>query len=135
MSIGRAFDLLGVVIFGACGFALGALELTLIPYYVGSVLVPVSVLLAVAGNVALPRLAHRLVPSGIAALLPFAVWSVLVLAVLLLPRPEGDVIIPGAPLSQELTGFAMLFGGLGAGIVTVVTLATPRSVRRPAVSR
>jgi hypothetical protein len=130
----RMLDVLGIAIFAACGFLMGAIELTLIPYYIGSVLFPVTVLLAVVGNVALPWLAHRMVATGLAALVPFATWAVLVLAVVLLPRPEGDVILPGAPLGQELTGFGMLLGGLGAGVITVTTLATPRRPRAPASS-
>ena len=108
---------------------LAAMELTLIECYlvplrVGSVPLPVSVLLAVVGNVLAARLTARV--GGVAALaaVPAVLWLVTVL-VLAVPRAEGDLVVPGT-----LTGLVFLFAGSVAGAFGVGTALT-RS-RRPA---
>jgi hypothetical protein len=121
----RALDWLGVVVLAACGALAGLLEALLVPLYSGSALVPVSVLFAVAGNVALPRLARTLVPRTAAALAPFIAWLIVVVGFGAIGRPEGDVILPGSPLSLEVVTYAVLLGGALAGTVTVVLMSPP----------
>lgn len=133
MSAGsvRAGELMLRVV-GTVLVVLAAMELTLIECYlvplrVGSVPLPVSVPLAVVGNVLAARLAAR--AGGIPALaaVPAVLWlaTVLVLAV---PRAEGDLVVPGT-----LTGLVFLFAGSVAGAFGVATALT-RS-RRPAPDR
>jgi hypothetical protein len=40
-------------------------------------------------------------------------------------RPEGDVILPGAPGTVEAVVYGVLLGGALAGTVSVVTSAPP----------
>ena len=123
----------GVALVSACAVLAAVLEALLVPLYAGSVVVPVAVVLAVAGNVALPRMAHALVPRAAAGLAPLLAW----LAVMLLflqGRPEGDVVFPGQPAGAEWTFYGTLFGGALAGMVAVASSA-PAPVRRDRVSR
>jgi hypothetical protein len=125
----RGLDLLGVagVLLVCASSALSAvIEMLLVPLYAGAVLVPVAVLLAVGGNIVLPRLARVLVPTGRATLAPFAAWLLVVLVVGLFPRPEGDVIIPGGGGAVQWTGYGVLLGGALAGTLTVVLTGAGR---------
>jgi len=123
----------GVALVAVVAALAALLEAFLVPLYAGSVIVPVSVLLAVAGNVALPRMARALVPRTGASLVPLLAWLAVMLG-LLIGRPEGDVAFPGAPASAELTFYGTLFGGVLAGLAAVA-LSVPPPVRREDVSR
>ena len=123
----------GVALVAVVAALAALLEAFLVPLYAGSVIVPVSVLLAVAGNVALPRMARALVPRTGASLVPLLAWLAVMLG-LLIGRPEGDVAFPGAPTSAELTFYGTLFGGVLAGLAAVA-LSVPPPVRREDVSR
>ena len=117
-------DWVGVGLLVGCAALLAALEVFLVSLYAGSIVMPVSVGLAIVGNVALPRLAFGLTGSIIAAGAPFVTWLVVLFTVGLLPRPEGDIIVPGAG-APEFVYFATLFGGIIAGAVMLVVCATP----------
>jgi hypothetical protein len=115
----------GVAAYTAIGVLAALLEVFLLPLYVGSVIVPLSIVLAVVGNVAGPWLSRSLVGSTTGAVLPFLAWVLVVLVLAMLPRPEGDVIVPGAG-SVELVFWGTLIGGTVAGLITiVVTTPTP----------
>jgi hypothetical protein len=115
----------GVALIALCAALLAVLEALLVPVYVGSVIVPVAVVLAVAGNILLPRLARALIPTMTAALAPFAAWLVVMVGFGVLARPEGDVIMPGSPSSAVYVTYAVLLGGALVGTVTLVWLAPP----------
>jgi hypothetical protein len=117
----------GVALLAACGALAGLLESLLVPLYWGSVIFPIAVVLAVVSNVVLPRLARALVPTTGAALAPFLGWLIVVVAFGVVSRPEGDVILPGAPGSLEFVTYGLLLGGALAGTVTVVWISPPRS--------
>lgn len=125
----------GVVLVCLCAMLAGLLEALLVPYYVGSVIVPIAVVGSLASNVLLPRLARTLVPSTFAAALPFVSWLLVVVVFGVLSRPEGDVILPGGPGAVQYVVYGVLLGGALAGTITVVT-STPLPVRtrRPAES-
>lgn len=120
-----ARDRVGVAVVALCGALAGLFETLLVPLYAGSALVPVAILLALVSNVALPRMARTLVPTTLAALAPFAAWLVVVLGFGTIARPEGDVILPGAPSSVEFVTYGVLLGGALAGTATVVWLTPP----------
>ena len=101
--------------------ALAIMECFLVPLRVGTVPLPVSVPLAVAGNVVLARLAARVTGRGAPAVVPPVLWLAVVL-VLAAPRPEGDVVVPGSA-----TALAFLFAGAVAGAYGAASTA----VRRP----
>jgi len=117
-------DWVGVGLLTVCAALLAALEVFLVSLYAGSIVMPVSVALAILGNVALPRLAFGLTGSIIGAGAPFVTWLIVLFTVGLVPRPEGDIIVPGAG-APEYVYFATLFGGIIAGAVTLVVCATP----------
>jgi hypothetical protein len=118
-----------VLVVALTGALAGLLEALLVPLYVGSILFPIAVPLALVSNVALPRLAHALVPSTPATVAPFAAWLIVVLGFGVITRPEGDVIFPGAPSSVVIVTYALLLGGALAGTATVFWL-NPPAVRR-----
>lgn len=125
------WDRLGVLLVALSGALAGLLEALLVPLYAGADLIPITIVLALATNIALPRLAHALVPSTASALAPFAAWLIVVLGFGAVGRPEGDVILPGAPGEVEFVTYAMLLGGALAGTATVVWLSPPPARKRP----
>jgi Family of unknown function (DUF6113) len=127
-----AWDRAGVVVVALCGALAALFETLLVPLYAGSALVPVTIVLALVSNAALPWMARTLVPSTLAALAPFAAWLVVVLGFGTIGRPEGDVILPGAPSSLEFVTYGVLLGGALAGTATVVWLTPPPAKRPPA---
>ncbi|HYT09149.1 MAG TPA: DUF6113 family protein [Mycobacteriales bacterium] len=105
---------------------LAVVEAFLVPLRIGTVPLPVCVLLAMVGNVALPRLAASLSRQPAVAVVPPVLWLVVVL-LLSAPRAEGDLVVPGT-----LTGLAFLFGGCVAGAYGAVsTIARRRPRSRP----
>lgn len=127
---GRVLDGVGLAVLCGCAVLAALLELLLVPLYVGSTVVPVAVVAAVAGNIALPRMARALVDSTFAAAAPFLAWLVTVSVVGLMPRPEGDVVLPGGSTLQ-LVSYGVLLGGAVAGTVTIVVGATPPLPKPP----
>jgi hypothetical protein len=116
-------DWAGVVLICLVAILAALFEALLVPYYVGTVIMPVSVVAAILGNVLLPRMARALVPRTLAAALPFLAWLVVVVGFGVLARPEGDVILPGNPHAVEYVVYGMLLCGGVAGTVTVVASA------------
>ena len=130
-SIGWAWA--GVALMCGCAALAAMLALFLVPLYAGSVIVPVAVLVALASTVALPRLAYVLVESTLAMVLPFLAWLFVVIAIGVVPRPEGDVVLPagGGP---EWVSYGVLLGGALAGTVTLVLTGTRRADRIDKIS-
>ena len=92
----------------------------LVPFRVGGTLVPVSLVIAVVGNVLVGRAASQLAGST-GALLTGVLWVGLTL-VLSSRRAEGDVVVPGSTV-----GMAFLVAGALASAV-----AYGAAVLRPA---
>jgi len=95
------------------------LEALYVPLRIGRVVLPVSVLAAIVLNAFLPRLMYAATGSRPTAALPIIAWLAVVI-VLALPRPEGDVVMPGT-----WVGLAMLFLGAAAaawGVSRVMSL-------------
>ncbi|MEO9139879.1 MAG: hypothetical protein ABI345_12530 [Jatrophihabitans sp.] len=127
MSTDKATGLLGwvgVVAITGCAALAAWLEMLLTPLYLGRVIFPVTVLLAIVSNRAFPRMAYAMAPRMLAPLLPFLAWLAVVVVFGLTGRPEGDVILSGAG-AQSYVGYAMMLGGALAGTVTVVTAVPP----------
>jgi hypothetical protein len=115
----------GVVLLCAAAMLAALLEMLLVPVYIGSTVAPVAVIFALASNVALPLLARSLLGRTLAVGLPFLAWLVVIIGVGLVPRPEGDVVLPGGdPL--QFVSYGVVFGGALAGAVTVLSAGTPR---------
>ena len=95
----------------------------LVPFRVGGTLVPISIVIAVVGNVLVGRAASRLAGSG-GALATGVLWTGLTL-VLSSRRAEGDVVVPGSPV-----GMGFLLAGAVASAV-----AYGAAVLRPAPDR
>ena len=100
---------------------LALVEAFLVPLRVGTVPLPICVLLAVAGNVVLTKLAVRQTGSVVVGVLQPVLW-LLVVVVLSLPRAEGDLIVPGSA-----TGLVFLFAGAVAGAYGVASEITRRA--------
>jgi MFS-type transporter involved in bile tolerance (Atg22 family) len=120
------WDWLGVALLTGCGALAALLEALLVPLYLGSVVFPVAVVLALVSNVVLPWLAHQLTSSTAAMVAPLAVWLIVVFGFGGVSRPEGDVILPGSPNTLEFVTYGVLLGGAVAGLVTVLMLTTAK---------
>jgi hypothetical protein len=124
----------GVAVLALCGALSAVLEALLVPLYAGSVIVPIAVVLALGGNIVLPRLARSLVPTTPAALAPFAAWLIVMVGFGVLGRPEGDVVLPGSPTAAAYATYAALLGGALVGTVTVVWLTPPPLTKEQAAA-
>lgn len=101
----------------AAGAWLALVEVFWLPLRIGVVPIPLSVLAAVAGNLLLVRLAHRLSGSRAVAVLPALVWLVVALAAMV-RRPEGDLVLVGSGVTGTV-GFAFLLCGVIAAAFSV----------------
>lgn len=117
--------IVAVLLITVATVGLAVIEAFLVPLRIGSVPFPLCVVLAVAGNMVLTRLAARQAGTIVAGALQPAFWLVTVL-VLSLPRPEGDVIVQGT-----LTGLVFLFSGVVAGAYAVASELTRRTKPEP----
>jgi hypothetical protein len=128
----RALHLLGWAVL-AVGVAvwLTLVEVFWLPWRVGGVPVPVSVLAAVVGNLLLVDAARRLSGSRLVAVLPAVVWLAIAVTAAM-RRPEGDLLLPGgdAVTSTVNLGF-LLLGVVAAAFAVGRALGTP-VVRPPA---
>ena len=124
----RALHLLGWAVL-AVGVAvwLTLVEVFWLPWRVGGVPVPVSVLAAVVGNLLLVDAARRLSGSRLVAVLPAVVWLAIAVTAAM-RRPEGDLLLPGgdAVTSTLNLGF-LLLGVLAAAFAVGRVLGAPVS--------
>jgi len=109
------------VLISAFAVGLAVVEAFLVPLRVGTVPLPICVLLAVAGNVVLTKLAVRQTGSIVCGVLQPVLWLA-VIVVLSVPRAEGDLIVPGSA-----TGLVFLFAGAVAGAYGVASEITRRA--------
>jgi hypothetical protein len=128
-------DRLGVatdVVLALLGLVLGVWGSFLVPARLFGGVEGAAVLLAVGGNLGLGVLGVRSTARPVTAAMPGLGWVVAVLVFGLVPRPEGDVVVPGrlGPDPAVATvGTLFMLGGL-AGLVGAVALAT-RMLRPP----
>ena len=110
----------------AAGF-LALVQVFWLPLRLGGVLVPLSPVAAVVGNLLLVGLAHRATGSRVVAVLPALAWAAVAFAATV-RRPEGDLVLVAAgPLG--LVGLAFLLTGTVAAAVAVGrALGAPPSV-------
>jgi Family of unknown function (DUF6113) len=119
---------LGMVIYAAVGVLSATLEILLVPLRSGTVLIPVAVVLAVGGNIALAFLGRDINGSVSGALPPIIAWIV-TLVVLMSTRPEGDVLLPGG--NDQWVSYGVMVGGLFSGLISVLVLSSKPRRRRP----
>ena len=126
----RAWSLLGWAVLAvvvACWLTL--VEIFWLPLRIGAVLVPVSVVAAVAGNLMLVAGAHRVSRSRVVAVLPAVVWIVLVLLASQ-QRPEGDLLIIGGGAAGYVNLAFLGCGVVAAAFAVSRVVAGPRRRRR-----
>ena len=127
----RALQLLGWALLAVVvGGWFAVVEVLWMPWRVGGIPVPVSLLAAVVGNLLLVDWARRLSGSRLVAVLPAVVWLVVAVGAST-RRPEGDLLLPGgdAVTSTLNLGF-LLLGVVGAAFA--VGRALGSSPVRPA---
>jgi hypothetical protein len=128
----RALQLLGWAIAAVVVAAwLTLVEVFWLPWRLGGVPVPVSLLAAVAGNLLLVGAARRLSGSRLVAVLPAVVWLVIAVSAAM-RRPEGDLLLTGGDaLTSTLNLGFLLLGVVAAAFAVGRALGTP-TVRAPA---
>ena len=108
---------------------LALVEVFWLPWRVGGVPVPVSLVAAVVGNVLLVDAARRLSGSRLVAVLPALVWLGVALAAGS-RRPEGDLLLPGGDAVTQLVNLGFLLLG-----VVSAAFAVGRVLAGPPLSR
>jgi hypothetical protein len=104
-------------------------EILWLPLRIGGVLVPVSVLAAVVGNLLLVGAAYRMSRSKIVAALPAVVWMALALLASQ-RRPEGDLLIVGGGALGWVNLAYLLFGVVAAAVAVGRVVSGGRRRRR-----
>ena len=105
-------------------------EVFWLPLRVGGVLVPVSVVVAVVGNLLLPTAALRMSGSRLVAVLAVVPWLVVAVAAMV-RRPEGDLVMSGSEALGVVNLTFLMLGVLAAAFSVGRVLGGPR---RPPVS-
>lgn len=113
---------------GLCAAAvsswLALVEVFWLPLRVGGVLVPVSVVAAVVGNLLLVSVTLRLSGSKVVAALPAVGWLVVVLAAMV-RRPEGDLLLVAGGTTGLVNTAFLLLGVLAAAFGAGLPLGAP----------
>jgi hypothetical protein len=107
---------------------LALVEVFWLPLRVAGVLVPISVVAAVFGNLLLVGLALRLTGSRLIAVLPALTWVAVVVAAMI-RRPEGDLVLSGRGALGVVNLVFLLLG------VTAAAFAVGRALGSPARPR
>ena len=110
------------------GTWLALVEVFWLPLRVGGVLVPVSVVAAVVGNLIVVAEAYRWSRSRVVAVLPALAWLVVALGATR-RRPEGDLIIVGTGALGYVGLAFLLVGVVAAAFAVGRVLAAPRRPR------
>ena len=122
----RAVALLGWGLLSVAVAAwLSIVEVLWLPLRAGRVLIPVSVVAAVVGNLVLVFLAHRISRSRVVAALPAVVWLVIALAASQ-RRPEGDLLLLGGGTAGAVNLAFLLLGVLSAAFAVARVVAGGR---------
>lgn len=123
MNRDRAVDSLVLVLICACAILSALLELTFLgEFYAGTVIVPVTIAAALAGNIILPLWGFRSVRRVGGALAPVLSWLLPILVLTMYNRPEGDLFVLGA-YYQDAAFYGLLLAGAAAGCGTVVVVS------------
>lgn len=107
-----------------------------LPLRVGGVLLPLSVVVAVVGNLLLPAAALRVSGSRLVAVLPAVAWLVVAVGAMV-RRPEGDLVMTGGGATGVVNLAFLMIGVLAAAFSVGRVLATrpaPQVSREPAGS-
>lgn len=120
--------LLVLALAGACAIV----EVFYLPLRAGTVLIPLSVVAAVIGNVVFTRAMYHVTGSMWAAILPGAVWLA-VIGRAAFARPEGDLLITdgGGSTSSSVVNLGFLLLGSLALAGAVGTLRRPSTRDQP----
>jgi hypothetical protein len=110
------------------GTWLALVEVFWLPLRVGGLLVPVSILAAVVGNLLVVGTVHRWSGSRVVAVLPVLAWLVVALAATR-RRPEGDLLIVGTGALGYVGLAFLLVGAVAAAFAVGRVLAGPRRPR------
>jgi hypothetical protein len=105
---------------------LAVVEVFWLPLRIGGVLLPLSVVGAVVGNLAIGTGARRLSGSGAATVLAAVAWLVVVVAAMI-PRSEGDLLIVGRGDTGIVNLVFLMAGVVSAAYATGRALATGRA--------
>jgi hypothetical protein len=108
------------------GTWLAVVEVFWLPLRVGGVLVPVSVLAAVVGNLLVVGAAYRWSGSRVVGVLPALAWLVVALAATR-RRPEGDLVIVGTGALGYVGLAFLLVGVVAAAFAVGRVLVAPRA--------
>ena len=103
---------------------LALVEVFWLPLRVAGVLVPVSVVAAVVGNLFLVGLALRLTGSRLVAVLPALAWAGVVVTAMS-RRPEGDLVLTGGGALGVVNLAFLVLGMLAAAFAVGRALGTP----------
>jgi hypothetical protein len=104
---------------------LALVEVFWLPLRVGGVLVPVSVVVAVVGNLLLPAAALRWSGSRLVGVLPALTWLVVAVGAMV-RRPEGDLVMTGGGATGVVNLVFLMVGVLAAAFSVGRVLAGPR---------
>ena len=114
----------GLIVAVVAGW-LALVEVFWLPLRVGGLLVPLSLVAAVVGNLLLPAAALRFSGSRLVAVLPAVAWLVVAVAAMI-RRPEGDLVMTGGGATGVLNLAFLMLGVVAAAFSVGRVLGGPR---------
>jgi hypothetical protein len=127
-ALPAGFTAAGIVVLCLVGALSGLIEVLLVPLYIGSHIFPITVLIAIVLNIALPNLAHNLSESRAAIVAPLLCWLVVEVGLASVSPGNASVLVPGYGDGQYV-GLALFFVGALAGFVGVIRVRTAQRIR------
>ena len=110
---GRALRIANLAVWSIAAALLTLIGISLIPFTLGRILLPVAPALALAANLWLPRQMLAGTGWGWAKYLPALLWVVISVAGSMVTG-DGDLLIPGSGYSSAVGVAYLGFGALGA---------------------
>jgi hypothetical protein len=133
-ALRREWQVIAILLFTLLGAMSALLEILLVPLYLGSVIFPISLVIVLVGNIAIPRGLRSIVGSSGLAALPLLAWIAIMFVVGFVPNSMGDVLLPGYGQGQYV-GEGLLLIGIVAGVMSLYLNPRERRSRRITASR
>lgn len=125
-----ALTAVGVIVYGLVGVLSAIIEVLLIPLHIGAHIFPITVVIAVVVNLALPGLLSVLVDGRWVIAVPLLAWLATAIVLGFANTGGGSILVPGNG-ADGYVGLALFFVGTLAGFLGVVRFLASNGPHAP----